>query len=108
MRAGLFGLNLSSALQKNARDDLQAIGHPMLNLLQEYRLVPQQVVLHLLGNPRVRDVGHRQKQPDRRVRIVKLMSIENQTPGILGGALQIHLVTMHIRDSGRRCLQQDR
>ena len=64
MAARLFGADLAGALHQHAGDDLQAVGDPVLQLLQQDRLLAQQIVLELVADPGVGDVGDRQDQPD--------------------------------------------
>ena len=59
MASRLDRIDRSRALHQNAGDDLEAVGHPMLQLLQQDRLLSQEVVLELLGGARVGDVGDR-------------------------------------------------
>ena len=43
--SGLLGLHLAGALHQHARDDLEAVGDPMLHLLQKDRLLAKEIVL---------------------------------------------------------------
>jgi hypothetical protein len=48
MPTGFLGLHLARTLHQDAGDDLQAVRHTMLNLLQKNSLFPKQIVLQLL------------------------------------------------------------
>ncbi len=49
MQPGFLGLHGPRLEQKNAGDDLQAVGDAVLHLLQQHLLLPEQLVLFALG-----------------------------------------------------------
>ena len=64
MSAGLLGLHFAGALHQQTRDDLEAVGDPVLHFLQKDRLLANEFVfLQGLGAGE-RDVGYRDQQPD--------------------------------------------
>ena len=71
--------DLASALQDHAGDDLEAVGDTVLHFLKQDRLFPQQVVLELGGEARIRDVRDGQKHiAVSRVAVVELLGVEDQ------------------------------
>ena len=101
MAARLLGLDPPRALHQHAGDDLQAVGDAVLKLLQQDRLLAQQIVLELLADPRVGDVGHRDDQPDIvGVAIVELAGVDHQAPADLAAALQVHLIGVDLGGAG--------
>ena len=62
--ARLFRLHLAGALHQNACDDLEALGDPMLDFLQKYGLLANEIVLLPGFGSRKSNVGNREKEPD--------------------------------------------
>ena len=72
---------LLRALHEHAGDDLEAVGDAVLELLEQDRLLAKQVVLELLADPRVGDVGRGHDQPDIvGVEIIELAGVDHQAP----------------------------
>ncbi len=93
MCARLVGLHPAGALQQHAGDDLEAVGHAVLQLLQQDRLLAQQVVPELLAEARVGDVRHGQEQTDVLcVGIGQAAGVHDQAARLLARAHEIHLV----------------
>ena len=106
--AGLVRLGLAGALQDDAGDDLQAVGDPVLDLLQQDRLFAQQVVLQLLAGPGFGDVRHPQQQADRgTLAIGEQMGVQQQAADASEArALQIHFIGFDIGGTGQGGGQQ--
>jgi len=82
MASCFFGLHPPGALHQHTGDDLEAVGDPVLKLLEQYGFLAQQVVLELLADPGLGDVGDRQEQANLfGIAIVELPGIEDQSPG---------------------------
>ena len=89
----VLGPDVARALQQHAGDDLQAVGDPVLHLLQQDRLFAEQVVLEPFGCTGVGDIRNRQKNPHRLlIPIIELLRVQHQPPGRRVLARQIHLV----------------
>src|SRR3546814_5927840 len=85
-----------------------------MKLLEQERLLAQQVVLELLAASSIGDVGYAEEQADLfHVAIVELLGIEHQPPGC-GGTLEVHLISLDPcvaregRAKKRAKLRQDR
>jgi hypothetical protein len=97
----------SGAPQKHTGDDLQAIGDPVLHLMQQGRVLPQQVVLDPFGETGVDDVGDGQEQPNRPFhQAVELLSPQNQASRLAAFAQEIHFVGFDIRIARERDVEQ--
>lgn len=67
MPPSFVGLHLTSALHQHAGDDLKAVCHPVLDFLQQHRLVANEIILEAGLGARIRHVGDGEKQADIRV-----------------------------------------
>ena len=107
MPARLFGLHLTRALHQHARDDLQAVGDTVLQLLQQQALVANQILVQLPRNPRFGDIRNRQQQPDRAaLAIVQFVRVQHETARVLPFADQVELIILDLRQARRRGAQQ--
>ncbi len=80
------------ALQEHAGDDLQAVGDPMLQFLEQDRLLAQQLVLVPFAPASFGDIRYGQNNANTvQVAIFELMSADQQMSRLLVGALEIHL-----------------
>jgi hypothetical protein len=89
-------------LHKHAGENLEALGDPVLKLLQQDAPLADEVVLDLLGHARVGHVGDRQEETDTvRIAVVKLVSVKHETADTLARPLQVHLVAVNLCSTGR-------
>ncbi len=90
-----------SALHQDAGDNLQAVGHAVLEFLEQDRLLVQQVVLEPRRQARLGHIGDRQHQPDvGRVPVVECVSGDHQASLTTSGPGEIHLVGVDLRSAG--------
>ncbi len=96
----------AGALHQDAGDDLQAVGDAVLKLLEQDRLLSQQVVLQPLRQAGVCDVSDRQQQAFAGgVAADELMGGDHQASQT-GRALEVHLIGVHLRRARERGPEQ--
>ena len=79
----------------------------MLQLLEQNCLFAQQIVLQLLADLCICDVGRRDDQPDiAGVQIIELAGIDDQAPADLAGTDQVHFIGGDVRVARRRGPEQ--
>ena len=95
MASCLLRLHAPGALHQDAGNDLQAVGDPMLHLLQQDRLFPDELVLVPRFGANVGHVGDRQQQPDvLAVAILQPAGIDDEVPGELTGPGKVWLQSL--------------
>lgn len=92
MASGLIGLHPPRTLHEDAGDNLETVGDPVLEFLEQDRLLAKQVVLELLADPRLGDVGNCQKKTNLfSIAVLKLLGIEDE-PARRGITFEVHLI----------------
>ena len=105
--AAFVRLHFTRALQQHTGDDLQAVGDPVLDFLQQQLFVAHKVVLDLFGQPLRCHVGNRKDHADALgFEIVERMRVNQQAQRILAAANQIHFINIDGRIACNRCFQQ--
>ena len=91
--ASFFGLHVAGGLHQHACDDLEAVGDPVLDFLEKYRLLPNEVIfLPSFGSGECH-VGHREKEPNVVViTVVELAGVYDQVPRLPSLSDEINFV----------------
>jgi hypothetical protein len=109
MSPGLLGLDPAGALHQHARDDLETVGDPMLHLLQQDRLLANEIVLLPSLGASKRDVGYRQQEADVvRNPIFELARVQHQGSSCLAHSNEVDLIGRDLGAPGRGGSQQGR
>jgi hypothetical protein len=94
---GFIRLDPARTLHEHAGDNLEAVGDPMLKLLQQDARLADEVVLDLLGHARSGHVGDRQKQTNTvRIAVVELVGVKHERGEALALPLQVHLIAVNL------------
>ena len=98
--ARFFRLNPACALHENACNDLEAVCHPMLDLLQQDRFFANQIIFQSSLGAHIGHVGYGQKQANMiDVAVVERPRIDDQLPCFLVWPLKVDFVGFDMRTS---------
>lgn len=96
-------------MHQYARNDLEAVGDPVLDLLQEERFLANEVVLLARFGASGRDVRYRQEEPDVIVvPVVELVCVQDPLPRLVTFAGQFELIGLDLGCARRGRPQQRR